>query len=548
MDTDLNLRNYERLKLDLAGHLRAAMHLARESKADASVLRIQDLLARVAEDRFTLAVVGQFNRGKSSLMNAIIGSDRLPVGVLPSTTAITKVIYGEPERAWIEFEGSRLRTKIAIDAIGEYVSEAGNPGNRKHVVSAEVQLPSDVLRYGYFFVDTPGIGSANEINTLTTERFLPQADAVLFVTSFESPLNETEIGFLRRVASQVRQIYVVINKRDLVTGEEDLAVTAFVQRTIDQQIGHPASGIFSVSARDGLRAKLSGSVDQLEPSGIPQLERVMVRFLIEKKGRALLISVAGRAIDALQLLTTTSPKTEEQRRQLLLALKEFVQTAESSTPLSPNDAVVDTVPSANARQSCKVCVQMLDAVFRFMTSFQYEITHDEKVRSAHEQRGGFCPIHTWQYAEVASPQGVCQAYPGVLRHFSELIKTAGEKGLNGTPQGANCQACEIVSECEVSAVAAIAKAFSSQSSLPALCIKHCAEVVSKCPDPKLRQRLVLSEAESLERIAENMERYALKHEAIRRVLATEEELVADRAGLTRLVGHPKLATPWKSAA
>src|ERR1700683_4530305 len=98
------LQDYERLKLQLGALCQRVLRLI-DSQADHErERRCLELLSALAGDRFTLAVVGQFNRGKSSLMNAILGLDRLPVGVVPLTSVITKVSYGNPERVLIEYE------------------------------------------------------------------------------------------------------------------------------------------------------------------------------------------------------------------------------------------------------------------------------------------------------------------------------------------------------------------------------------------------------------------------------------------------------------
>jgi predicted GTPase len=207
-EASLRLRDYDRLKLQLGSLIRDALRLAEERKDPERPAKFRDLLTRLVEDRFTLAVVGQFNRGKSSLMNAILGLERLPVGVLPLTSAITKVSYGNPERVLVEFLGSSLKGEIPLEQLPEYVTETGNPGNQKQIAAVEVQLPSEFLRRGLFFVDTPGVGSAITANTATTGQFLPQADAVVFVTSFDSPLGQEELEFLRKVRDYVRKIFL----------------------------------------------------------------------------------------------------------------------------------------------------------------------------------------------------------------------------------------------------------------------------------------------------------------------------------------------------
>ena len=96
-DRSSALEEYARLKLELAGTIRTLLHLAERRKDELSIAECRRLLARLAEDRFNLAFLGQFSRGKSSLMNALLGSEKLPTGLLPITSVITTVAYGESE-------------------------------------------------------------------------------------------------------------------------------------------------------------------------------------------------------------------------------------------------------------------------------------------------------------------------------------------------------------------------------------------------------------------------------------------------------------------
>jgi hypothetical protein len=129
-----SLKHYSRLKFELATTIRSVSQLARRRNDDAYGVACQKLLARPAE-RFNLAVVGQFNRGKTSLMNALLGSDRLPTGVLPLTSVVTAVCYGDRERALIQLKDSSLRPEIPIEDLPRFVTENGNPGNTKQVVA-----------------------------------------------------------------------------------------------------------------------------------------------------------------------------------------------------------------------------------------------------------------------------------------------------------------------------------------------------------------------------------------------------------------------------
>jgi GTP-binding protein EngB required for normal cell division len=288
--------SYDSIKLELADAIRGLMELARQRQHSEDIGRAQQLLARLAEDRFQLAVVGRFNGGKSSLMNAILGQPLLPIGVRPLTSVITSVCYGSRSGIEVHFQRGGLPAHGAIADLTRYATDDGNPANEKGVQSVIVQAPIEKLRKGFYFVDTPGIGSDIAANSATTERFLPDADAVIFVTSFDSPMQTEETDFLGRVREYAGKIFYVVNKSDLVGEAERARILDNVRSRLQPHAGEPEGArIFAVSARDALAAKLRGSVGDLTVSGLPELESALWTFLTDAKSREFLTGVYGRA-------------------------------------------------------------------------------------------------------------------------------------------------------------------------------------------------------------------------------------------------------------
>ena len=167
--------------------------------------RIRDLHERIAQDQFRLAVVGQFKRGKTSLLNALLEEpDLLPVGALPFTSVLTIVQYGIQKAAEVVFQ-SGTRLSISLSELKNYVTEAGNPNNCKMVEQVEVFCPGEILRGGISLVNSPGFGSLSDQNTKTAYRYLPRIDAAIFVTSPDPPLTAAEMEFLRKLTLSTRK-------------------------------------------------------------------------------------------------------------------------------------------------------------------------------------------------------------------------------------------------------------------------------------------------------------------------------------------------------
>jgi GTP-binding protein EngB required for normal cell division len=294
------IRRYDDLKLEIAAIAQAAMLQSEKDKDAEGAYAFQTLLARLAEDRFNLAVVGPCSRGKSSLMNAILGFEGLPTGILPHTSVITTVTYGPLERVLVRCDGWSLPQEIRLEQLAEYVTEEGNPGNQRRVAVAEIELPAEILRHGLHLIDTPGLGSAIIANTETTERFRPEIDAAIFVSSFDFALSEADIQFLRKVRETVGIVFFVLNKLDLVSEIERVEVARFVRERLDREPSIEHCALFSVSAKRGLEAKRLGDGTALSQSGLPGLEAALAAFLSGDKTRQLTVRVMDRLVTLLR--------------------------------------------------------------------------------------------------------------------------------------------------------------------------------------------------------------------------------------------------------
>lgn len=252
--------------------------LAAVNQASSVAQAVSGLAEKLQESRFYLAVVGQFKRGKTSFLNALLRQPILPVAVLPLTSIVTVLRYGPDLYAEVVYQ-SGGRRRIAIDELAGFVTEKHNPGNAKQVHYVEVFCPSDILATGAALVDTPGIGSVYTHNTAVTFDFLPKIDAAILLTSPDPPLTEVELQFASRLASQVQRIFVVLNKIDLLDRDGLEEVLEFARASLGSLPGANGGTIYPVSSKRALEARLAGSQQRFEQSGFPAVEGDLVRFL-----------------------------------------------------------------------------------------------------------------------------------------------------------------------------------------------------------------------------------------------------------------------------
>lgn len=193
------------------------------------------------DDLFLLVIVGEFNAGKSAVINALLGEKMLKEGVTPTTSKINILRYGE-----------EIDRKVA--------------GENQEVVFLPVDLLSEVS-----IVDTPGTNAIVRYHEELTRHFVPRADLVLFITSVDRPFTESERTFMAHIRDWGKKVVIVINKLDILQEEDEShQIEDFVRDNARDLLG-VAPEIFTVSARLALRAK-QGEEDLWETSQFGPLE------------------------------------------------------------------------------------------------------------------------------------------------------------------------------------------------------------------------------------------------------------------------------------
>lgn len=570
------LRTYIRDKQAVARQVRGIEQWLKQHHCEDRATAAHDLMVKLAEDRFTLAVVGQFKRGKSSLMNAITGRELLPTGVLPLTSAITILRFGPTERLVISREGSFFEDEAPVSALADYVTETGNPGNAKRIKAVYVEFPSPFLRRGLEFVDTPGIGSAIEANTATTERFIPQCDAVLFVTSADAPLSAVETEFLGRIRQHVRKVFFVVNKMDVLTQSERADVLQFIARKLSEQLKEPVR-LFPVSSRQGLAAKAAGKNVDLVQSGFPAFETAIAEFLTNQRYATFLAGILDRAEG---LLASEADQEAVNRRDGMRALRDRILSAQShptpiaeAPPADPSSVSKIreaekskpieelTVIAALRSRTCSVCKHLSDALFDFFAKWQYELARNEAAQHAFADDRGFCPLHTWQLAAISSPLGLSLGFPVLLERltneFSALAAAPGVSNRADAPTPGflvrpACRACRILARAEMDFTQQLAAALGSATGREAyargqgVCLRHLDRLMTSVKDAEVRRFILSEAARHCDELVEDMQSFAIKRDATRRYLTNRDEADAYVRAMTVVAGARGLCIPWQA--
>ncbi|MGH3258250.1 MAG: dynamin family protein [Streptosporangiaceae bacterium] len=535
-----------------------------------------------------------------------------------------------------------------------------------------MEVPAEILRLGFELVDTPGVGSAIATNTAITRQFLPKADAVIFVTGFDSPLTDTEVSFLADAARHAGKLFLVLNKRDLVPdllAARSTAWHASLGELLNPCLEHAMEADAAASAVDRLKtaqtmleeagrglapgwlerragevlelltgmvadqisillqaarspglvgaeiAGLAGGDDYRGPGGwtaddVPGLAvrppewTVQIplprRFprkpdsgetelrhrladaltnavsLFEASARARFEDAAqdwARRLDE-QAASQAQQAAAYFRRCLratpadedLTALDDlFSRLASFQSTLGtwdtgPDEETAAELPSAASTQAgagntggCVVCERMEAMLSEHLRHDQFRLATREPDQSRHALAGGFCPLHTWQYAGLASPLGISAGYAKLAASMADALEAIGQKGSTAgdlaslvaalNPRAGTCPLCVSLAEREQSVIAEITSGTPAEASSAALCLLHLALALAADPPLETGHAMVQALADALRPNADDMRAYALNREALRRGLLTEEESGAYLDALRRLAGLPALSRP-----
>ncbi len=371
--------------------------------------RVGSLVHRLEDSNLEVALFGRVSSGKSSLLNALLGTTVLPVGVNPITAVPTKLRYGAALRAEVTYATGRTE-EVSLEEFAQLITEQGNPGNFRSVVRAMAEVPSPRLRKGILLVDTPGLGSLARRGAAETLAYLPACDLALVLIDAGVSINDEDIGTLRLLYEGGIPAIVLLSKADLLREGDLHRVTEYIQTQLTGQLGintqiHPVSSLPQYcplldqfferelyprfeQARSLREASVARKIGALRDSVIAALETSLHR---EKRGREVANTLDANDIEV--RLRKINGEIGEQRTLLSQAFFELGERPETTmtelaeiitmriaaskkrhfTPFEISEWTHDTVQRrvdqsiAQARSSLKRAVDTLTEIARQMS-------------------------------------------------------------------------------------------------------------------------------------------------------------------------------------
>ena len=312
------LETFRNKKLDVTGALSELTALAGNVGARSLSTRLDvDLVQKLEADRFHLVVVGEFNHGKTTFVNALLGAEILPVGVTPTTAVIHQLEYAETPRAEVVY-ASGDRATIPFEEVNRFAVAGSQASEASEVKFLEVGYPAALLKERIVLVDTPGVNDLSLQRADITYSYIPRSDAVLFLLDAGQPLKESERVFLhdKLLAQSRSKIIFVVTKRDIWDDAEQTEALLYITTELAKLIKDPV--VLAVSAQKALEGDVAGS-------GMPELMVHLTTFLSEERGRILLDNALGEGIEAGRVLRRG---IDARRRAVLMTGEELSRRIE----------------------------------------------------------------------------------------------------------------------------------------------------------------------------------------------------------------------------
>ena len=274
--------------------------LAKETKVNDDV--ITDVIENLKHGEMSIAVVGEVNKGKSTFLNALMGTKLFPSSSVVCTAGVTVLDHGDKPKAEIIYKNGKIKSFVLpsenpANTLVDIVSRKNK--NVQDIKMVRIWFPNPFTGNGLVLVDTPGVNDPDTWREDITYEYLAGADAVIMLLDPGKPLSASEVEFLKHkiLKRSINNLIFVVNKIDDVSIEDRAVALGRIENILKKYVPNPT--IYPLASKPALKAKQTGNEQSLNISGFPEFEEGLLNFLAKGRGGLLLKSKIQKGIDHL---------------------------------------------------------------------------------------------------------------------------------------------------------------------------------------------------------------------------------------------------------
>lgn len=308
--------NYKSYEFRVYEHISQLDNLLREGGGSGELKQLQLEVTKLRQDfeakHFRVAVVGEFNRGKTTFVNALLGKEILPADYLPTTAAINRITYSNEPNAYVVMKNGQRRS-VQISELAEYITKLTTSATEKasQIDEAVVEYPSLFCRNGVDLIDTPGMNDEDDMNQVTISR-LEGIDLAIVAVDSSMPFSMTECAFTVQLleSPQVCQIIIVATKIDMIPKRERQKLIDYMVERVREDVKNRLAlvyapdhevmkkyhtifdepSVFAVSAVDALDALSCNDMERFEKSGFLRLNNELPEIIMKSQNNSIILN------------------------------------------------------------------------------------------------------------------------------------------------------------------------------------------------------------------------------------------------------------------
>ncbi len=344
-DQAIGYQSYNQMVTEISNNLQKLHDVCMDLNMQETAAALERSDAKMKGHKFAIGILGEFKRGKSTVINALLGREIMPSDILPTSATMNRVTYGLNPGAQIHMRSGEVEN-IAVDQLIDYVTklDAEKAAMAELVEEAIVFYPCKFCKDGVDIVDTPGLNDDGRMDKVV-EEVIPKLDAVVMVIVPDSPLSMSESAFIRTklMTSDIGRLIFLVNKMDCVRKRDRQRVLDSIRVRIEESIlgkmkeihGEDSDiykdvqnkladiRIFPISARNALEGREENDDALLNDSGILEFEAALEKMLTEERGS---LELSMPIAQIYRGCAQASEMIETCRTALNISQEEFQQT------------------------------------------------------------------------------------------------------------------------------------------------------------------------------------------------------------------------------